>query len=167
MDTIKNRNGQITFEIVADLLKNFDKLKLKERQLEFEISNYKPVDVSSEEVIETMTFRHSEGHVKGGEPSDRTAAIALSYADKRCFINMKQKQVLEEELSVLRTQIERIEFYISIIDPKYASVLRDLYIEGHTFEETAIKENISITAVKNSRRAGIEKLVEMFRAVSE
>lgn len=163
----KNENTMITFEMVADLLRNFRQLKQKESQLEFEISNYKAARISSEDIIETMTFDHSAEHIKGGQPSDRTAAIAIAYNDKRYFINIKQKVELEDELANLQNQIRRIEFYIDILEPRYSCVLRDLYIEGYTFEGTAIKEHISITAVKNNRRAGIKKLVKMLQMVSK
>ena len=103
-------------------------------------------------MIETMMFNSNGERVKGGKKSDKTAVIALSYANKVKELNMKQKQELELELSNLQEQIKRIEFYISILDLDCACVLNDLYMDGLTFEETAVKEDISVTMVKTTEK---------------
>ena len=164
---MSDKNIKVTFEEMASILKNFNKLKLKEKQLEFEISNYKTISLSNEDMIETMMFNNNIGErIKSSNKSDMTAMIALSYADNVKKLNLKQKKELEFELKYLQEQIRRIEFYISILNSEHASVLNDLYIECLTIEETAAKESISITSVKNNRRAGIKNLVEMFNSIT-
>ena len=75
-----------TFEYVAQMLKDYKELKRKALQLKFEIDNYIPA-ATDEDMIDAMNFNTSSvsgvnSILHSGQVSDKTANIAISYAEK-------------------------------------------------------------------------------------
>lgn len=157
-----------TFENVAQMLKEYKDLKRKALQLEFEISNYIPI-ATSEDMIDSMTFNNTLGDginsIHNGQATDKTANIAIAYAEKVDKLNIKHLQELEDDLRAVNMEMLRLEVYINLLDEKYAKILRALYLEGMTFVDAAEKNQISTTALKKLRVAGIRKLVDMYNTI--
>ena len=136
-----------THDEMLEILKGYREVKNKVLQLEFEISNYESM-LLKENITGPITFNEFT-------VSKKTEQITLKY-----------KQDLEKELCLLRVGKERIEYYISLLDEKFASVLRLLYIDGKTILETSEYLHVSDTTIKNIRRVGIRKLIDMYTSVS-
>ena len=64
-------------------------------------------------------------------------------------------------LNKARTEIDRLEFYISLLDEKKASVLKLLYIDGLTWKETQQRLSISGNTLFRYRGDAIAELTEM------
>lgn len=169
MPTKDTYNDRFTFEKATNMLMNYRDLVQKARQLEFEVNNYKPA-ASGEDMIDSMTFSRTLSErinsVHRGQTGDKTGDIAVSYSEKTARINLLLKQELIDELRLIQQDICRIEQYIDILEREYSSVLRMLYVEGLTYAETSEKAKMSISAVNNNRRKGIERLVKMLNLIT-
>ena len=162
-----DKTNAFTFEIVAEMLNGFQDMKRKAMQLEFEINKLNSL-VSDSDIINSMTFGSAEGDkIKGGYTSDKTANIAISYSTKLDNIRIKETKDLSREYMSVTLLMERLKHYISFLDPKYACVLQKLYLEDMSFTEVAESIGVSLDTVKNYRRAGIRKLVDMFNYIVE
>lgn len=155
----------ITKDDILEILKGYRDLKKHVLQLEFELSETTPL-VNDEEIIVSMAFNAST-NFNGAKKKTGTDYIALSYAKTADGINIRHKQSLVEELSALMRKKERIEYYISLLDSKQANVLKLLYFDGLTFNETGEKLYISPSTLKSARTSGIRKLVEMYNNIIE
>lgn len=157
-----------TYEIVTQMLKGYRELQRKTLQLEFEITNYIPIATGTD-IIDSMTFGKAmdDGFniIHNGHVSDKTAQIAVSYADKAERLNIKHKQELEDELRSINMEMLRMEYYIGLLEEKHAKVLRLLYYDGLTLVKTAESAKISLDSVKSYRKAGILSLVDMYNRI--
>ena len=73
-----------------------------------------------------------------------------------------QKHRLEAVLRQTKLEVARLERYISLVDPKCASILQAVYIFGLTYAETCEKLAITEYAAHKRRRKGIKELTEIF-----
>lgn len=156
-----------SFENIVSMLKDYNNLKRKSLQLEFEISNYIPI-ATGDDIIDSMTFNKASDDGSShpnGQTSDKTANIAISYAEKVDRLNIKYLQELKSDLRAINMEMLRLEFYINLLEKKYANILRMLYLEGLTLTKTAEKTKLSIDTVKNNRKAGINKLLDMYNSI--
>lgn len=164
----QDKDNKYTHEIIVQMLKDYRVLQRRAKQLEFEITNYAPA-ATDEDMIDAMTFNSSLGDggnsIHTGQASDKTANIAVSYAEKVDKLNRKHKQELESDLRAVNTEMLRLETYISLLDEKQSKTLRMLYLEGLTFVKAADRMNLSVDTVKNYRKAGIKCLVEMYNNI--
>jgi DNA-directed RNA polymerase specialized sigma24 family protein len=152
-----------TYETMIQFLKNYKQLRSRVLQLEYEIAESRPL-VDEDEVIVSMALQEppvGEGSVK----ITGTEHIALSYADKAKRINFTYKQELTDEYLILKKDKERLEYYLSLLDDRQEKVLRLLYFEGKTIAVTTEELEISQTTLKTTRRAGIQKLVDMYNSL--
>ena len=68
-------------EYVEKLLSQYPKLLAKKEKLREQIASYS--FVTAEDVIESMSFGHSDGeHVQSSNLSDKTAEIAMKYGER-------------------------------------------------------------------------------------
>ncbi len=160
-----NQNNMVTAEQTTEILKGYQTLKRKAMQLDFEINQYYPV-LTGEDMIDTMTFSQPAGeYIHGGQASDKTSRIALSYAEKAKDLNIKHKQELEADLRRVLAEMKRIEFYISILDKPQMEILSLLYLDGMTFIGAAEKLEISISSLKKLRIMGIKQFSNMLSEI--
>lgn len=153
-------NTAITKDDILKILKGYRDLKKHVLQLEYELAEANPL-VNDEEVIVSMALNESSFNDKTKKRAG-TDNIALSYAKTVDEINMRHKQSLEDELTILKRKKERLEYYISLLDRRQADVLTLIYFDGLTFNQAADKLFISSSALKSARTSGIKKLVEMY-----
>jgi len=166
MNNSDKTNNIFTFEIVSEMLNNYQEMKRNASQLEFELTALKTI-ISDSEFIDAMSLSSPQGDsVQGGFASDKTANIAISYSSKLDHINIKEEHELQIELLALTLQMERIKHYISLLPLKHSTILHKLYIEGFTFDEIVKSEELSTSSIKKYRRLGINQLVEMFNLVA-
>jgi len=163
--TQKNNNGSaFTYEEMVGILKGYNGIKNRIMLLEYEIANSEPI-LTGEDVIYQMALNDLPMYNHENQQYG-TDIIALTYAKKADRINVRQKLELTDEVRLLKAQTDRLEYYISLLDERQATVLKQLYFESKTLTETALCMRISESTVKNVRRAGIKKLIEMYSFVS-
>ena len=164
---MNNSDNTFTFEIVAEMLINYQDMKCKASQLEFELTAFKNL-ISDSEFIDAMSLASPQGNgVQGGFASDKTANIAISYSSKLNHISAKEEHDLQSELLALTLQMERISHYINLLPISSSAILHKLYIEGFTFNKIAESESLSVSAIKKYRKQGIKALVDMFNFVTK
>ena len=167
MNNSDKSNNIFTFEIVAEMLSNYQDMKRKASQLEFELTALKNL-ISDSEYIDAMSLASPQGDgVQGGFASDKTANIAISYSSKLNSITTKDEYEMQNELFALTLQMERIKHYIRLLPSKHFAILHKLYVEGFTFNEIAESESLSVSAIKKYRKQGIKALVDMFNFVTK
>jgi RNA polymerase sigma factor (sigma-70 family) len=153
-----------TYDKVAEILKGYNDVKNRVMLLEYEIANDTPV-MTGDDMIYQMAF----SDYPAGSPERNhcgTDVIALTYMKKTSQINIKHKQELEDEVRILKVGIERIDYYINLLTERQTTVLKRLYFEGKTITEIALSMSISESTVKNARKDGIKKLVEMYAIIT-
>jgi len=167
MNNSDKSNNIFTFEIVSGMLHNYQEMKRKALQLEFELTILNNL-ISDSEFIDAMSLSSpkSDG-IQGGFASDKTANIAISYSDKLDDIRIKETKELSKEYMSVALLMERIKHYISLLPPKQSFVLHKLYIEGAPFGEFIKAEELSISTIKKYKRLGITQLVDMFNFVAD
>jgi len=160
-------NNKFTSDMVVEMLSNYTSMQRKALQLEFEIKQIKSL-ITEDDMIESMTFNSDlQDKVKGGQAGDKTASIAISYLAKLENINIKQTAELHRELIALNLQIERIRYYINLLEGKYSHVLQKVYIEGLSMAETAELTGISLDTIKRQKNTAIKQLVEMYNYIAK
>lgn len=148
-------------EYVLQQLRDHNQIRKEITVLEFELKALLPLDTS--DLIESMTFTHPAAEaVQNNNISDKTAVIALNYRHVGQMQSHEAIQPICEQLEIYRLQADRLELYISTLNPEIAAVLRQHYFDGLTWEEIADRSNNCLRTVKNRRERGIERLVELY-----
>lgn len=103
---------------VMTLLQNYRATKRKIEQLRYELEH--PAKVSPDEMIEAMNFQSAADE----------ANAALTHD-------------LVSRLVPLEQEINRLEHYVALLEPRQAEVIRLAYFEGHTWQQISAKTQIT------------------------
>lgn len=157
--------SKVTKQHVIALLNEYAELKQKINLLEYEL---KCSALSGEELIEAMALRPlalNGVSVNGGAVSDPTVKIATEY--ERILIGMDEetKAAVESELRVLQATVDRVDFYVHLLPPEQAEVIRGYYMEGKTWPELEKQFDKSVRTLSDHRDKGIEALARMFQYI--
>lgn len=150
-----------TREEVKALLKKYQGWQKKITLLEFERKN--PSEVTQMEVLDGLALARPliEGVGASGHISDKTMQIALSFRKKTDRMNCDTIVDIDQELNILRTRIEKLDFYVSQLDEKQAEVIRGHYFEGKSWTNLQKELHISSRTLSNRRAAGLDALIAM------
>ena len=152
----------ISYNEASEILASYPSLKRKLLQLQFEIENIDQL-ITEADILDSMAFSQMNGErTTGGQLSDKTGSMALSYSENLDSMRLKTKAELEAELAKTALLLERIEYYIQILPPKSSDVLRLLFLENKTYTETAEALGVSVDTVKSKRKKGISEVAVMF-----
>lgn len=66
------------------------------------------------------------------------------------------------QLVTLEREQERLNYYVSLLGPRHAELLKLLYFEGYSQEECAKKLEIATRTVRRIKDDAIAELVEMY-----
>ena len=72
-----------------------------------------------------------------------------------------RKKVVGQLVTLEREQ-ERLNYYVSLLGPRHAELLKLLYFEGYSQEECAKKLEIATRTVRRIKDDAIAELVEMY-----
>ena len=124
--------------------------------------------ISPEETISAMNFAHSDsiGNVTG-HISDKTAYIALHYQQETATVNQESHGKLAAQLWDMEQTRERLHFYVSLLEPRQAEVIRLHYFDGKTRGEICAALGIATRTYDKRRKGGVERLCEMYAMTSE
>ena len=76
-----------------------------------------------------------------------------------------QRKLVSNELSFIQAEMNRTEFYISLLQPKYMAVFNKIYIEENTVDETAGILDISKVTVRRYIERGVNNLTDMYNSL--
>lgn len=154
-------------EDVEALLKKYPEWKRKIALLEYEREH--PAQESRIGVISGWALSHSIGGAPGapGHISDKTMQIALNFQEEADRINYATIMEIDQELAVLRNHIERMDFYVSQIDPRQAEIIKGHYFEGKTWAQLQKELHISSRTLSGRCRAGLDALAAMGKYLEE
>ena len=151
---------------VMDLLTNYRENQRKIALLRYELEH--PAHITAEDMIESLAFRHGEGQGSAqGHISNKTMYIALNYRDKLESSNTETIDELALRLTDLERRQQRIEHYVSLLEPRDAAIIRLTYFEGLTNERIAEKLEITTRTVAMHKTTAIQTLFEMFTFTAE
>ena len=139
---------------VENLLRNYTAMKNEVQVLEYELKRFAP-NLRSE-IIRDLTFsRHNHEHVSGTHISDKTANIAIEHCDSQ--IN-GEYHALRTLISNMRFTLHRIDYYLSLIPEKEASVIKQFYFEKLTLYQISDIAFCVPRTLQRWKEQGLEKL---------
>ncbi len=146
---------------VVGLLESYQKRSKQIDLLHYELSH--PARVSENEMIGALALAHGEeGGRPGGHASDKTLYIALNYQARANRVNSDTAEEVVGQLVTLEREQERLNYYVSLLGPRHAELLKLLYFEGYSQEECAKKLEIATRTVRRIKDDAIAELVEMY-----
>ncbi len=150
-----------TREDVDALLKKYQGWQKKITLLEFEREN--PSEATQLEVLNGLALAHPlvEGAGASGHISDRTMQIALSFREETDRMNCDTILDIDQELSILQTRVNKLEFYVSQLEEKQEEVIRGHYFEGMSWANLQKNLHISSRTLSNRRNGGLDALIAM------
>ena len=129
--------SNLSMNYVMTLLQNYRATKRKIEQLRYELEH--PARVSPDEMIEAMNFQSAADE----------ANAALTHD-------------LVSRLVPLEQEINRLEHYVALLEPRQAEVIRLAYFEGHTWQQISAKTQITTRTLYKIRNQAVEELAEMY-----
>ena len=153
-------------EQVQELLEQYPELVRKISILRFELQ--RPPAISPEEIIDSMNFTHGrgEGHISG-VVSNKTMYIALNYRENAERVNHELLDDIAIRLVPLERKLDRLEHYVSLLNPRMAQVIRLCYFEDLPWDAVAAKMEISIRSAQKLKNAAVDKLAQMYAFVDD
>lgn len=157
--------SKVAKEYVTSLLNDYIGLQQKIHLLEYEL---KCSTLSGEDLIEAMALRVPVLNgvaVKGGSVSDSTARIATEYEQVLICMDNEVRASMESELHTLQATVGRIDFYVDLLPPEQAEVIRGYYMEGKSWPELEKKLHKAVRTLSDHRDKGVEALARMFQYI--
>lgn len=147
-------------ERVKWLLKNYHAIKRHLNRLNFEIKRFQ--GLSYEQVIEALNFATPEGErVQTSNISDKPGRLSLMYRDYADKLNSDVVD-LAWEYHTKKSEMEVLEYCITLIEPKLSQVITDMFINKMAWREMGRKYNISETTLTRYRKRGIAEIAKVF-----
>lgn len=147
---------------VLDLLSPYPKRKREIEVLRYELTH--PAQVSPADQLEAMNYAHgnTDGKPSTGHVSDKTLFIALNYQEKAEKLNASVVNEVSGLLYKAQQEQSRLEYYVSLLEPRQAEVIRRTFFEPEPQEAIAKYLNISVRTVQTDKTQAIDTLVELY-----
>ena len=148
-------------EYVMNLLDGYHRRAREIALLRYELAH--PVRVTDQEMIGAMNFARQtgtgylEGHI-----SDKTFYIALNYQEQASRLNDETTGELSARLIALEREQARLEYYMSLLEPRQAQILRGIYIEKKPRETVAEELGLSVRRLQEVKALAVDNLTEMY-----
>ena len=148
-------------EYVMNLLDGYHRRAREIALLRYELAH--PVRVTDQEMIGAMNLArqtgmgHPEGHI-----SDKTFYIALNYQEQASRLNDETTGELSARLIALEREQARLEYYMSLLEPRQAQILRGIYIEKKPRETVAEEQGLSVRRLQEVKALAVDNLTEMY-----
>lgn len=148
-------------EKVMELLRDYPRMKKKISLLRYELEH--PVKLSPEDMIEVMSFAKGNSDVhSSGTVSNKTLYIAMNYQQETDKIRSQAAEEIISRLVSLEQTVNRLEYYISLLQEDEREVVQRLYFERRTLLDLADTFNVSIWSVRKLRDNADEHLAQMY-----
>ena len=122
-----------------------------------------PAQVTEKDLIGAMNFARQEGAGRPeGHISNKTLYIALNYQDRARQLNAETFQEISAQLMKLEQEQDRLNYYLSLLEPRQEQVLRKAYLEKVPQEQVARELGVSVRSVQDIKAKAIDALAEMY-----
>lgn len=150
-----------TRSYVVNLLESCQDRKRKIALLHYELNHV--ALTSGREMIEAMSFGHGEGggHTDG-HISDKTFYIALNYQSRAEELNADLKSEIAIQLVELEQKQKRLEYYVSLLEERQATVIQLVYFKRLPLEEIASQIGVALRTVRKIKDHAIDELAKMY-----
>lgn len=160
-----NETFKETRKYVTTLLGKYAELQQKIELLKYEL---RCSTISGDELIEAMVLRPlapSGIAVSGNAVSDPTARVATEY--ERVLLGMSEdaKASVERDLSILQATVDRLDFYVQLLLPEQAEVIRGYYMENKSWPVLEQELGKSTRTLTDHRDKGVDALTKMFQYI--
>lgn len=155
-------------EKILNLLKTYPAQKRLINALRYELKH--PAQVSHQEVIDNMTLNGEHqigGWKKHASIPNRTMHTALEHKKKAHEINEEIVSQIANELSIAEAEVEKLEYYISLLKEEHANVLRHYYFEEKTWPMIVDELYSSRKTLQNYRDQALQALVTMYETIEQ
>ena len=148
---------------VVSLLETSQERQRKIALLHYELEH--PAHTTEAETISAMALGHGAGGDSGhtdGHVSDKTLYIALNYQNRAEKLNADIKQEIVVQLVNLEREQKRLNYYITLLDSRQATVLQLIYFKKLPLEEIASHIGVVLRTVRKFRDRAIDELARMY-----
>ena len=151
---------------VINLLEGYHKRAQEIALLRYELAH--PSQVTENEVIEAMSYaRQEESGRPEGHISNKTLYIALNHQEQAERLNAEVSNEISTKLVQLEREQGKLEYYMSLLEPRQELVLRRSYFERFSQEKVAEELGISVRRVQDIKSQAIENLAGMYGFTAE
>ena len=139
---------------VESILRGYPAMKKELGVLRFELARI--TSSLHPEVIMNETFaRSGNERVAGSRPGDKTADIVVEHIDS-------QRNSVYHALSALihnnQIELQRLEYYLSLLPEDEAEVVKLFYCDGLSWEEIIKSASCSFSTLRRKKKKGVDKL---------
>lgn len=146
---------------VMNLLANYHSRKREIALLQYELTC--PAKVTEDDMIAAMTYaRPEELGRPAGHISNKTLYIALNYQERAEQINANNFAEIHARLTKLQQEQDRLDYYISLLEPRQKLILTRTYIDRTSNEDVAKEIGISVRRLQELKAQAVENLAEMY-----
>jgi len=150
-----------TRESIVRLLENYPTMQRQIALLRYEMEH--PAHISPSELIGAMSFAKGDGlGTSSGHISDKTLYIAMNYQQKAELLNCEAINDVSKRLMELEQTVDRLHYYLSLLDEKKKTVLHLYYIEHKPWETICQEMSASSKTLRKIREAAIDELTDMY-----
>lgn len=122
-----------------------------------------PPNVSPNEMIEAMSLGHGEGSAPSKRHiSNKTLYTALNYQEQTEQLNSDSRAEIVKCLVGLEREQDRLLYYMSLLDDRQETVIRQFYFEGHTWEEIARELHVVTRTIHKIKNRALDCLAAMY-----
>nr|WP_325257957.1 hypothetical protein [uncultured Oscillibacter sp.] len=152
---------------VMRFLETYPKRKRQIDALYYELTH--PAQVSPAEQLEAMNYAHSnaDGKPGVGHVSNKTLYIALNYQEKAEKLNAEVADEVAGQLAGLVQEQSRLEYYVSLLEPRQTEVIQRTYFKPESQETIAKARNISVRTAQTVKGQAMDTLVELYSFTKE
>lgn len=140
------------------MLENYREFQRKITAFRFRIGHL--IKVTEAEVIGQMVMPGRNYGIERADSyfSDTTMHTALNYEERTCSMNSEEISRLEKKLFQLERENEKTEFFVSLLEPRHAKMLRLHYFEGRVWNDVAEGEETSLKTILKRRAVAVKHL---------
>ena len=152
-----------TYEMIVEKLKLYPTMQEKLKLLRFELG--KVARISEDEVMTSLAYgcQSCEKISSGNADSrDKTLKVALSYKSMAEQMNSQAVAEIAHELGEVSTEIERVDYYLSLLSPDHEQVIRLIYFEKKTWYEIENETGFSRRTLTKRRSEAVDRLMPMY-----
>ena len=139
------------------VLDNYPRLVIERNSLVQQLTHFKGVSV--EDVIDTMYSTKLDGeYMRATRLPDKTGFIAVNYEERREQINHDWREYLEKKLARMNEEINFLEVSIDALYEPLRSVMKDMLLNGHTWDYLEEAYHVSRTTISRYRKKALAEM---------
>lgn len=139
------------------VLENYPCMVTERNSLIQQITHFK--GVSLEDVIDSMYTPLNFGvYVQNKRSSDKTGQIAVNYRERSDEINHEWLEYLEKKLARMNEEINFLEASIEALYEPLRSVMKDMLLNGHTWDYLEEAYHVSRTTISRYRKKALAEM---------